>query len=213
MLFAKGLYAAPGTARQLGSPSAVLCLEVERIKKTPREFRLEGDRAWWERVREGLQEPEVELNRPFVFSFRAHRIGMRLLFRGEVDGLVGLVCGRCLEPYGYEFREPVQLLLEPVPAGTVIPDGGLELDPEDLEIGRYGGDVLDFDPLVREVLALDWPVQPRCEEGCQGLCPVCGCNRNHESCVCSDQSVSRPFARLGELIEEASTDDPDRRKR
>ena len=55
--------------------------------------------------------------------------------------------------------------------------------------------------------------EPRCDEGCQGLCPVCGCNRNHESCVCSDQSVSRPLARLGELIEEASTGDPDRRKR
>jgi uncharacterized protein len=191
----------------------VLCLEVERIKETPREFRLEGERAWWEQVREALQEPEVELGRPFLFSFRAHRIGMRLLFRGEVDGVVDLICGRCLEPYPYEFREPVQLLLEPAPPGAVLPEGGLELDPEDLEIGRYDGDVVDFDPLVREVLALAWPVQPRCDESCQGLCPVCGSNRNQQSCACPDQSMSRPFARLGELIEEAAAGDPDRRKR
>jgi uncharacterized protein len=213
VLLAKRPQAALGTARQLGSSPAVLCLEVERIKETPREFRLEGDRLWWEQAREALQEPEIELGRPFMFSFQAHRIGMRLLFRGEVDGVANLVCGRCLEPYGYEFREPVQLLLEPAPTGTVLPEGGLDLDPEDLEIGRYGGDVLDFDLLLREVLALAWPVQPRCDEGCQGLCPVCGRNRNLETCACSDPSVSRPFARLGELIEEAATGDPERRKR
>jgi uncharacterized protein len=182
----------------------VLCLEVDEIKETPREFRLEADHAWWDRIRELFQEPDVELERPFVVSFRAHRIGMRLLFQGEIRGVVDLLCGRCLEPYACEFREPLQLLLEPVMPGQDPPEGGVELDPEDLEVGRYSGDVLDFDPVVREVLALAWPVQPRCSEECRGLCPACGCNRNRQTCTCTDDASSRPFADLDERLREAA---------
>jgi uncharacterized protein len=182
----------------------MLCLEVERIKETRREFRLESDATWWHEIRSQLCEPEVRLCAPFGLRVQAHRIGMRLLFEGDVDGVVDLICSRCLEPYRYAFDEPMRLLLEPAPAAGGTPTPGIELDPEDAELGRYAGEVLDFSPVVREVLALAWPVQPRCDENCRGLCPGCGCNRNRESCTCANDDKSRPLAQLGRLIEEAA---------
>jgi uncharacterized protein len=189
-------------------------LEVVQIKETPREFRMQSDVAWWESTRASLREVEVELRRPFTLALRAHRIGRRLLCQGELSGSVALICGRCLEPYPCEFTEPVHLLLEPavVAPGSAPPEGGIDLDPEDLEVGRYSGDTLDFSPVVREILALAWPVQPRCGESCLGLCPRCGRNRNLEACDCSERDVSGPFASLREMLQaRAGSGSPKRR--
>jgi len=41
---------------------------------------------------------------------------------------------------------------------------------------------IDLAPLAREYLLLDLPMTPLCRPDCQGLCPVCGINRNREHC-------------------------------
>ncbi|MGH9082909.1 MAG: DUF177 domain-containing protein [Acidimicrobiales bacterium] len=33
-------------------------------------------------------------------------------------------------------------------------------------------------------MVLDLPMAPLCRQACRGLCPVCGIDRNGESCVC-----------------------------
>lgn len=178
------------------------CLEVESIQESPRDFRLESDVEWWRGARDTLREREVELRRPFALALTAHRIGRRILCRGDLTGAVHLICGRCLEPYPYEFSEPMHLLLEP---GRVSPGAeatGIKLDPDDLEVGSYTGDLLDFSPILIEILALAWPVQPRCDDACMGLCAHCGRNRNVEPCACATDAPSGPFAGLREMLEQ-----------
>ena len=34
-------------------------------------------------------------------------------------------------------------------------------------------------------MLLELPLAPLCSEDCQGLCPVCGANRNTEPCDCA----------------------------
>jgi uncharacterized protein len=178
-----------------------LSLHVGHVVDTPQRFQLECDPGWWDRAREYLRELEVGLHRPFRLDLEGYRVGARLLFRGQLVGAVAADCGACLERFVHEFQEPVQLLLEPAPAGARLPEGGIELDPEDIEVGRYEGEELDFEPLVMEILALAWPLQPRCQENCLGLCPVCGVNRNRESCSCAARERSHPFSGLRELLE------------
>lgn len=180
---------------------AALPIHVASVKPSPRRFSLECDREWWDQTREVLRELEVVLHRPFRLDLVGHRIGQRLLFRGELAGAVEFDCSRCLEPYVEEFRESVQLLLEPAPQHAELPESGIELDAEDIELGRYAGDEIDLGPLVLELLALNWPMQPLCDEGCAGLCPVCGVNRNAEACTCTERGASHPFAGLRELLE------------
>ena len=178
-----------------------LSIQLRSVKETPSRFVQACDPDWWDRTREALCELEAELHRGFELDLSGYRMGARLLFRGEFSGAVELLCGRCLDPYVCEFREPVQLLLEPAVASSELAEGQIALDPDDPEVGRYAGEELDFEPVLLDVLALAWPMQPRCGEECLGLCPVCGANRNREACGCQSRDASHPFASLGRLLE------------
>ena len=178
-----------------------LSIRVESVTETPAPVVMETTAAWWERVRDRFREPRSAALEPFVARLEAYRLGERLLFRGRVAGTVALDCSRCTEPYPHSFSEPLELLLEPAQNPAEIPEGGIALDPEDFELGRYAGDELDFQPVILEILSLVWPMQPRCTEECQGLCPSCGRNRNTETCTCETRAANRPLAGLGKLLE------------
>lgn len=53
---------------------------------------------------------------------------------------------------------------------------------------------IDLAPLGREYLLLDMPITPLCHPDCQGLCPVCGNNRNHQPCEHTDPIDPRLMA-------------------
>jgi uncharacterized protein len=180
-----------------------LHIRIHSIDETPRPFRLEADAAWWDAMRAAFNDREVELVEPFVAEIEAYRLGLRLLFRGRVSGAGRFLCSRCGEPIAVHFAEPLELLLEPAQNPALIPDGGIELDPEDLELGRYAGDELDFGPVVQEIVALAWPMQPLCKEDCPGLCSVCGAVRSRQVCACETRQGTRPFAALGRMLEES----------
>jgi uncharacterized protein len=178
-------------------------IELKTVQETPRRYSLAAELEWWETVRAGLGEPEARMLEPLQLEIDGHRLGRRLLFRGQLAGSLALPCSRCLDAYEQKIEEPFELLLEPASDGSETIAGGIELDSDDPEIGRYAGEELDFGPAVLEMLALAWPMQPLCEETCRGLCASCGTNRNLESCSCEAPSVTRPFAGLRGLLEQA----------
>jgi uncharacterized protein len=45
-------------------------------------------------------------------------------------------------------------------------------------------DEVDLEALVHDAVLLELPIAPLCEEGCLGLCPMCGVNRNETPCRC-----------------------------
>lgn len=59
---------------------------------------------------------------------------------------------------------------------------------------------IDLAPLGREYLLLDLPFTPLCQPDCQGLCPVCGNNRNHQACEHADPIDPRLMA-LKDLLD------------
>ena len=180
-----------------------LHIRIQSIGETPRPFRLESDAAWWDATRASFGDHEVELIEPFVAEVEAYRLGLRLLFRGRVTGTGRFRCSRCGEPIAVPFSEPLELLLEPAQNPSLIPEAGIELDAEDFELGRYAGDELDFGPVIQEIVALAWPMQPLCAEDCAGLCSVCGAVRSRQVCACETRLEARPLAGLGQLLEES----------
>lgn len=182
-----------------------LRVRVDDIGPEPAPLRLVGDADWWERARHGFREPEARLLEPFELDLEAYALGRRLLFRGRVRGQVELCCSRCAEPFRFSFDAPLELLLEPFPETGAPHEPGIELDGEELELGRYAGEELDFEPVLRDHLLLSWPMAPCCAEGCLGLCPVCGENRNEQACQCDPRGGNKPFAGLGELLERSRT--------
>ena len=59
---------------------------------------------------------------------------------------------------------------------------------------------IDLSPLVREYMILDLPMNPLCRKDCEGLCPVCGINRNHESCDHQPDNIDPRFASLKDFL-------------
>ena len=47
------------------------------------------------------------------------------------------------------------------------------------------GDQLDLGPIVHDACILELPLAPLCGEGCLGICPECGADRNVEPCSCA----------------------------
>lgn len=46
-------------------------------------------------------------------------------------------------------------------------------------------DEVDLEDLVHDAVLLELPIAPLCDEGCLGLCPMCGVNRNEQTCTCA----------------------------
>lgn len=171
------------------------------VHDTPGPFRMESGRAFWEAAAYALGDgADPERSGHLELDGESYRIGQRLLFRGRLRGGLALICAGCLEPFELELDEAFELLLEPAGPNAGLGESGVELDPEDLSVGRYAGDELDFAPVILEIVALAWPMRARCSEGCRGLCPVCGSNRNSDPCRCEPTSANRPFAGLDRLL-------------
>ena len=60
-----------------------------------------------------------------------------------------------------------------------------ELGRDDLETDVYDHDQIDLNALLETETTLGLSMKPLCREGCSGLCPTCGANRNGVSCACA----------------------------
>lgn len=74
----------------------------------------------------------------------------------------------------------------------------------------HDGDV-DLEPMVRDAVLLELPQAPLCREGCLGLCPTCGADRNLEPCDCEPPADPR-WAALDVLRGGASGGGEERRR-
>jgi uncharacterized protein len=98
-----------------------------------------------------------------------------ILVRGTVDVDLELPCARCLVPQRLEHTVPVaELFTDPRRADQDDEDDGYLID-DDLAH-------LDLGPLLRDTVVMEVPVRVLCRDDCQGLCPVCGQDRNEADC-------------------------------
>ena len=149
---------------------------------------LQGDRSGW------------RARGPAHVDLRFDKVDRRVLVKGSARAELGAECSRCLVPV--ESDVPVEFTLTMVPADEYQDEGGEAEDkahhpvggsfgPEDAEEDVYTGKVIDLDPVLREQVLLALPGYPVCQEGCKGLCSVCGTNLNERECGC-DRKVPDP---------------------
>lgn len=137
--------------------------------------------------------------------------GTTAVLLAKVTSAMEVVCGRCLEPYVVPVAADVETRFVPpaefakVTAETAARDGALkrgeiesDVEHHDLGLAEYRGETIDLGEVVREQLYLALPMKPLCTEDCKGLCPVCGANRNRETCACQNEWVDPRMAALAE---------------
>jgi uncharacterized protein len=124
--------------------------------------------------------------------------------QGRLAARLGVECGRCVEPFSFDMDQPVDLFFLPHEdeRGDGEDEDEVELSESDLVVAYYRGDRLDLGEAVREQLFLSLPMKRLCQEGCQGLCPSCGINRNRDRCSCVVDTTDPRLATLKKLLEE-----------
>jgi uncharacterized protein len=137
---------------------------------------------------------------PMHVDARLKKTGRRVLLSARASADVVAPCGRCLQPAPSTLPLEFELAFVPDDEARHDAGGGRQEDGEEpggsFAPGRadeetYSGKELDLEPVVREQLILALPPYPVCQEGCRGLCPVCGTNLNERECGC-DRKIPDP---------------------
>lgn len=155
---------------------------VIRVSEIPEEgLRLEGLQAF----PAPFQDPAWRLE---DLLLAVEKDGDVVFVHGRVQSRVPQVCSRCLEPYEAAVDANVETRLVPAP---VARGEERELGRDDLETDVYDRDQIDLNALLETETTLGLPMKPLCSEGCRGLCPTCGTNRNTTQCACAPAADPR----------------------
>jgi len=102
--------------------------------------------------------------------------------RGRYTVEMAAECDRCLAHARFPVDEGFDLFYRP--ASQIAREEEVSIDESEAEIGFYEGGGLALADILRERILLALPMQRVCRDGCQGICPVCGRNRNESECGC-----------------------------
>jgi uncharacterized protein len=104
---------------------------------------------------------------PLTLELRLESVTEGVLVTGTVSAPVTGQCGRCLDPVTDELDVEICELF-------AYRDSVTDETTEQDEVHRIDGDLLDVEPVVRDVVVLALPWTPLCRPDCPGLCTGCG---------------------------------------
>jgi uncharacterized protein len=145
----------------------------------------------------GPPTEDFRITAPVVFSAEVRKDAQKARLVGTVRTSLELPCSRCLEPFTIPVDAAFDLLF--LPASEDVSRGEHEIHADDAAVSFYEDDVIDLAEVMREQLYLALPMKPLCRENCLGLCPVCGVNRNTETCSCQPAWVDPRMEALRSL--------------
>ncbi len=106
-------------------------------------------------------------------------------------------CDRCLKQARFPLEKSFDLFYRPM--SVIARDEEIEIDEGEAEIGFYEGGGLELEDILREQVLLALPMQRVCSDVCQGICPICGKNRNETHCDCKIESGDDRWSGLRKL--------------
>jgi len=131
------------------------------------------------------RDEEFRITAPVNFVGDVHKDGHKARLTGRVTATLECDCSRCLEPYSIPVDAKLDLLFLPLAEVTTeATEEERAVEEDDLGVSYYKDETIDLGEVVREQFYLALPMKPLCQEACKGLCPVCGANRNRETCTC-----------------------------
>jgi uncharacterized protein len=104
---------------------------------------------------------------PLTLDVRLESVTEGVLVTGTVTAPREGECGRCLDPVHDEFVAQLCELF-------AYPDSATDETTEPDEVHRIVDELIDVEPVVRDLVVLGLPMTPLCRPDCRGLCPTCG---------------------------------------
>lgn len=117
-------------------------------------------------------DPEIDLVKPAEGYLEAVSTGNLLLINGKFDARIVLGCARC----GSDIEQDVhieieeQFPVEGIPSSYSAHDYARVVPDEPYEL--FDGNNLMVEVLLRQALIVSLPLQPLCEYGWDGPCPI-----------------------------------------
>ncbi|MGN2636789.1 YceD family protein [Nocardia takedensis] len=147
-------------------PDAGFVIDVSSLGRRPGTMK-ELRRTVQVAERLGLEMIAVPVGAELDLDLRLQAVSEGVLVTGTVTGPTAGECSRCLEP----FTGSVDLSVTELFA---YPDSATEQTTEEDEVHRLVDDQIDLEPVVIDLLGLEFPLQPLCTPDCPGLCAECG---------------------------------------
>jgi len=102
----------------------------------------------------------LEAGSALEIDLRLESVHEGILATGEAFGRASGECGRCLDPIEYDVEVDFQELF--AYSGTSEDDFVVQ------------NEQIDLDQVIRDAVVLSLPLQPVCQQDCEGLCITCG---------------------------------------
>lgn len=151
-------------------PFRVSCHDLPRRAGEIRQLSLTFDKH--ERL--GIDVLGVTENEPIDVELTIQSVSEGVLASGTVAALVTGECTRCLNPIEFDVEENfTELFRYEDEKKSHKREKEIEVTDEDEEL-HMDGDYIDLEFPIRDALILDLPINPLCDENCEGLCPDCG---------------------------------------
>ncbi|MBN2654530.1 MAG: DUF177 domain-containing protein [Nitrospirae bacterium] len=145
-----------------------------------------------------LKSEAVSIISPVRAQLHIIKNGSDVVLTGDVSAEVDLCCSRCLKNFASSINSRIEVSYHP--SSGISRDDHHQLKDEELETGYYIDDEINTDDVLMEQLLLSVPMKPLCSQNCEGLCPVCGVDRNQNKCSCSTKEPDPRLKQLEQLL-------------
>jgi uncharacterized protein len=115
----------------------------------------------------GLEVIGIQEGAPIDLELRLESASEGVFVSGSAHAEIVGECSRCLEPIHDEVTVRLGELF-------AYPDSTTVETTEEDEVSQVVDDYIDTEQMVRDVVVLELPLVPLCQEDCRGLCPECG---------------------------------------
>ena len=144
----------------------------------------------------GIEVLHVPEGSPVEFDLRLEAVMDGVLVTGTATAGLEGECVRCLDPIHREVEADFQELY--------LYDDQDVIDEDD-DVSKLEGDLLDLEPLLRDAVVLELPLQPVCVDDCPGLCPECGARLADDPDHTHEDAIDPRWAALADLQQGQST--------
>lgn len=198
----RGIYANPlheqrARGKDTYSGLKLMIIDLSQIKQEPKTYYLSLPPQWWQEDVPGDQI--IGLYERVEARLTIEKVGKRYRVRGNLATVLRLRCDRCLESYPKPLNAKFHLFLETM-SGHGVAQPEVELAHEEMGVDLLPGEEVDLGDIIKEQIYLSIPMKTLCHDGCLGLCPICGVNRNREGCACHIGGGHPAFQQLRKLL-------------
>jgi uncharacterized protein len=172
-------------------------LKLDEIPEEGLDLKWQEERASLLAYLKGLSRIDFDFVNPLQSEVKIMKAGGSVFMAGNLQTTLRLQCVRCLKEFSYPLSTTFDLTLHPLKEASTEEE--TELGIEEMESSFFEGGEIHLSEIACEQIFLEIPYQPLCQEGCKGLCQICGKDLNLSSCECVKEGLTSVFSGLKKL--------------